>query len=286
MAQGSDFDAQDIASGQRMHFIVGMPRSGSTLLAALLGQNPRFYASGPSPAQAIFSSLYTGMSGDSEMSAMLSDDQRASVLKAVVEGVHAPKKGEAPVLFDSNRRWLTRVDQLARLYPLCRFVICVRNPASVINSLERTRQNVAFRQSRLFHPNETLRERIERLMAPDGMVGSTLNLVSDALMGIHAERMLLLEYEYLLKSPGKSMQLLYKFIREPEFEHDFENFYFDMQAFDNYLNSPGLHSISGPLRPESSTDLLPPQMRAQLSEKAFWKSCRSQAVMLLDHSSA
>jgi len=34
---------------ERLHFISGLPRSGSTLLSAILRQNPRFYAGMTSP---------------------------------------------------------------------------------------------------------------------------------------------------------------------------------------------------------------------------------------------
>ena len=36
-------------SARKFHFISGMPRSGSTLLAAILNQNPRFRAGMTSP---------------------------------------------------------------------------------------------------------------------------------------------------------------------------------------------------------------------------------------------
>jgi sulfotransferase len=43
----------------RLHFISGLPRSGSTLLAALLRQNPRFTAGMSSPVYPLFRSMLT-----------------------------------------------------------------------------------------------------------------------------------------------------------------------------------------------------------------------------------
>ena len=37
-----------------LHFISGLPRSGSTLLAAILRQNPRFHAAMSSPVGSLF----------------------------------------------------------------------------------------------------------------------------------------------------------------------------------------------------------------------------------------
>jgi sulfotransferase len=40
-----------------LHFISGLPRSGSTLLAAILRQNPRFHSGMSSPVGALFIAL-------------------------------------------------------------------------------------------------------------------------------------------------------------------------------------------------------------------------------------
>ena len=50
---------------QRFHFISGLPRSGSTLLSAILRQNPRFHAGVSSPVGAFFSSVLANVSAGS-----------------------------------------------------------------------------------------------------------------------------------------------------------------------------------------------------------------------------
>ena len=42
------------SSPPRYHFITGLPRAGSTLLSALLLQNPRFHAGMTSPVGGLF----------------------------------------------------------------------------------------------------------------------------------------------------------------------------------------------------------------------------------------
>jgi sulfotransferase len=49
-----------------MHFISGLPRSGSTLLAALLRQNPRFEAGMSGPLSGLFGALLGQMSARNE----------------------------------------------------------------------------------------------------------------------------------------------------------------------------------------------------------------------------
>ncbi len=56
------------------HFISGLPRSGSTLMGALLRQNPRFHAGMSSPVASLFDTLIAQVSAGSELSAMVDQD--------------------------------------------------------------------------------------------------------------------------------------------------------------------------------------------------------------------
>ena len=53
---------------QTIHFISGLPRAGSTLLAALLKQNPRFHAHMSGPVATDLRRLLGAMSGRNEYS--------------------------------------------------------------------------------------------------------------------------------------------------------------------------------------------------------------------------
>jgi sulfotransferase len=57
----------------RFHFLSGLPRSGSTLLAAILNQNPRFQAGMSGPLAGMFSTLLGEMSGKNEFSVFIDD---------------------------------------------------------------------------------------------------------------------------------------------------------------------------------------------------------------------
>ena len=56
---------------KKYHFISGLPRSGSTLLAALLRQNPDFHASMSGPIAALFEGIINQVSAGTEMSSKI-----------------------------------------------------------------------------------------------------------------------------------------------------------------------------------------------------------------------
>ncbi len=65
------------------HFISGLPRSGSTLLAAILKQNPRFHASMSSGLGALVGGAMQIMSPGTEVALTLQGKQRENILRGL-----------------------------------------------------------------------------------------------------------------------------------------------------------------------------------------------------------
>lgn len=72
-----------------IHFISGLPRSGSTLLAALLRQNPRFTAGMTSPVGSLFNAMLRETSQRNETAVFVDDDMRIRLLRGVFDAVYA-----------------------------------------------------------------------------------------------------------------------------------------------------------------------------------------------------
>ena len=66
------------------HFISGLPRSGSTLMGAILRQNPRFSAGMSSPVASLFEGIIAQVSAGSEISTMVNTAQRGRLLRGLV----------------------------------------------------------------------------------------------------------------------------------------------------------------------------------------------------------
>ncbi len=108
-----------------IHFIAGLPRSGSTLLAAILRQNPRFHAGMTSPVGAMYMALEGAMSRKSEAAVFIDKDQRRHVLSGLFtnyyHAIHTQK-----VVFDTNRAWCTKLPAITQLFPKAKIICCVR----------------------------------------------------------------------------------------------------------------------------------------------------------------
>ena len=65
----------------RIHFISGLPRSGSTLLAGLLRQYPRFAAAMTGPVGGLVTTLLNTMSPQNETAVFLDEAKRRAILR-------------------------------------------------------------------------------------------------------------------------------------------------------------------------------------------------------------
>jgi sulfotransferase len=254
-----------------IHFISGLPRSGSTLLASILRQNPRFHAEMSSPVGGMFMALQGSMSRRNEGSVFIDEGQKRAVLRALFDGFyHAihPQK----VVFDTNRVWCSKLPTIAQVFPDAKVICCVRHVGWIMDSIERLVRKNAFDLSGIFgfEPGGTVFTRISRIAASDGMVGFALDALKEAFFGEQANRVILIDYEALARGPKETMAELYRFIDEPAFAHDFGNVAYDAPEFDLPLGTPGLHTVGRKIEWVERTSVLPPELFHRFDNDAFW----------------
>jgi sulfotransferase len=258
----------------RLHFISGLPRSGSTLLAGLLRQNPQFAAAMTGPVGGLVTTLLNAMSPQNETAVFLEEAKRRAILRAVVETYYADQEGKAAV-FDTNRMWCARLPLIAELFPEAKVLCCVRNVAWIMDSFERLVRRNAFEPSKLFgnaDERATVYSRTEALAHRDRVVGFAYSALKEAYYGEHSHRLLLIDYDILAVKPEACLKLIYRFIGEPWFEHDVQNVEYDEPEFDRQLGAPGLHRVSGPVRHEPRPTVLPPDVFQRFDALTFWDS--------------
>lgn len=243
------------------HFISGLPRSGSTLLAALLRQNPDVRANMTSPVGSLVGAVLSESSAGHESASFYTEAQREALLRGLFENYYAPL-GPAGVVFDTNRGWTARLDLLARLFPDCRVICCVRDVPWILDSVERLIRKNPLELSKMFGFSATgnVYTRAEQMMNANGMVGAPLAGLKQAMHGLETRRLLLLPYDTLVSHPQVAMDSIYAFTGMNPFKHDFENVQFDATEFDARLGTPGLHEVRPQVRPAERRSILPPDV--------------------------
>jgi sulfotransferase len=259
---------------ERLHFISGLPRSGSTLLSALLKQNPRFSAGMTSPLGDMVSSLVAEMSGKNDFSVAITDAQRLAILRGVFQNYYGAGDFQGTeVVFDTGRVWCSKMPLLATLFPNSKVIACVREMPWVLDSVERLIRKQPLNANKMFHfnPNGTVYSRAEALIDVNGMVGFSFQATKDAFYGEYAPgRLLLLSYEGLTRDPKAALQAVYRFVGEPWFEHDFDHIEYNASEFDARLGLPGLHTVKSKVSAPKRESVLPPDLFKRFVADSFW----------------
>lgn len=254
------------------HFISGLPRSGSTLLSAILRQNPRFYSGVTSPVASFVSAVLSQVSVGSEFSAQVDVEKRRALLRGLFDSYYADQPQD--VVFDTNRAWSGRLPVLLDLFPNSKVIACVRNVAWVLDSLERLYRANPYENTSLFANDaerSTVFARVESLTQRTRLVGLAWSGLKEAFYSEQGRSMLVVDYEILTQRPQETIELIYQFLGEPLFPHDFSALHFDTPEYDETIGLKGLHKVRPEVRFEPRQSILPPDLFEQYSKLSFWR---------------
>ena len=255
------------------HFISGLPRAGSTLTSAILRQNPRFHAGMTSPVATLFDGIIDQVSAGTEISSMVDEDQRRRLLGGLFDSYYA--EHTEPVIFDTNRAWTTRLPALMQLFPEAKVVCLVRDVSWIMDSLERQYRKNAFEHTRLFNSaaeRSTVYTRVEALAGANRLVGYAWHALREACFSEFADRIVIVEYDLIVHRPAEVFKLLYEFLGEDPYDHDFENVEYDAPQFDAQLGLDGLHRVHRTVKPMPRQTILPPDLFERYAKIAFWRN--------------
>lgn len=271
-----------MSSMSKVHFVSGLPRAGSTLLAGILRQNPRFHAAMSSPVAPLMNAMLEQTGAGSEFYPFFNEAKRKTVCRALFSAYYEDRQ-EKDVLFDTNRVWTARLHQLVELFDDFKVICCVRNPAWIMDSFERIYRKNPFDYSRMFSPGSrmTVYSRCESLISAGGAVGGAWTALKEAYYGEFSDRLLLVDYDLLVQRPQRTLELIYQFIDEPWHDHDFNNVEYEEGEFDQALGVKGLHTVKKKVEFSSRRSILPPDLFAKYAEMSFWQDTQGTSANII-----
>jgi sulfotransferase len=260
---------------KKYHFITGLPRSGSTLLSAILRQNPKFSASISSPVVSLLLALMLPLSSNGEFAVFLNNEIRKRVLRGVVDNFY--EDNPARVIFDTNRMWTQKLPVMLELFSDCRFICCVRSLPDILQSFETLYLRNPLQISTIVGQNatSTVFSRIDTLLAPTGLIGGAINGMKEAFYGPNSDRLIFVPYETLVARPEAAMQEIYHFIGEKPFKHDFAKLEFSAPDYDRPIGAPGLHDVRPKLAVAKQARTIPPEIVNRYVGTPFWAADRN-----------
>lgn len=264
------------------YFISGLPRSGSTLTSAILRQNPRFHAGMTGPVSGLFEGMISQVSAGTELSTMVSTEQRKRLLEGLFDSYHGIHQED--VVFDTSRSWTTKLPALLEIFPQTKMICLVRDVSWIMDSMERQFRKNPFENTKIFANQQqraTVYSRVETMGGPNSIVGYPWNALREACYSEHAEHLLLVDYDLLVSKPEDVFKAIYQFLGEPYFEHDFSNVAYDAPEFDAQLGMDGLHRVHPKVEKRSRETILPPDLFGKYDNMTFWRDMKHSKAYCL-----
>lgn len=258
------------------YFIAGLPRSGSTLLANILAQNPRFHTTGTSGIMDVMFGVRNQWDNLLEFKASPNEAGKLRVLRGILESYYADT--ERPVIFDKCRGWLSLLEMAETvLGHKAKVLVPVRDMRDVLASFEKLwRENSKTSQLGQEGANyfqfQTVQGRTENWLRLDQPVGLAYNRITDAIQRGFGDRLFLVEFEDLTRRPEETFKKIYEFLGEAQFKHNFKNVEQVTWEDDSVHGFKNLHSIRPtvlPIEPQWPTIL--GNFAEQYGRLNFWK---------------
>lgn len=277
--------SRNMAASPKYFFISGLPRSGSTLLSAILLQNPVIHAGMHSALAPLWVNMIDRMDTKNEFQPQLSDTQRLSILKGIIENYYSNKQ-DKKFIFDTARAWQKWLHVLVKIWPDVKVICCVRDVGWIADSIERLHKDRPWAVGRFWEngvASSTVYDRINSLQRSGSMVGYSLAGINEALNSEQSDHMLLVDYDTLVKFPRDTIICIYQWLGMPYFEHDFNNVKFDGNESDGIYDNRELHSVRPVVEPNIRETILPAELFNKMSElTAMWKkveNTKAQSIL-------
>lgn len=230
------------------YFLSGLPRSGSTLLSALLNQNPKIYASTNSPLLDTIHYTEEYLLYNSEQyKAHPKPEAARKVLSSIASNYYFDTK--EPIIIDKSRGWVNQIQHITDYITQSPKIICpVRNIQDIMVSflcLIYKNSKTSFIDEALIRNNMEITNdnRCDYLMSSNGIIGMSYNALYEAFHKGHQDKILLIEYNDLIKKPQQKLNEIYDFLEEERYTHSFENVRPRFHEDDNVYKLDGMHNV-------------------------------------------
>lgn len=230
----------------KINLIAGLPRSGSTLLCALLNQKKSFYATQTSLLPHWFKKNTEIFSSD-----MYSKYNKVNLSKRMLNGYKEFIKGfykKEKIVFDKDRNWIKVFPLFKKIFPQTKLIFVYRSIEDILASIIKQE----FKSEEYHNPN------INDFLSKDSLINYWLqndNLILSLLFYLKncrdrgfSKDILYIEYEELVKQPQKTMEKIHSFLNLSKTKYQYNNIIYSKDENDDIDNLKFLHAVKKKLK--------------------------------------
>ena len=236
--------------------MAGLPRSGSTLLSAVLNQNPDVYSGPQTDFPRMMLAIYHETQKSESFASGYNTEGYVNLMKRMPNNFYS--NTEKKYIVDKNRTWGT-IDNLRLLDLLSDNVkiICPVRPileilASFVQLAEKNPNNFIDKKIKNIPSGyyRTINDaRCDLLMADEEVLQHNIFSLASALQPEQSKKFHFVRYEDLISDPKQSLKAIYDFLQIDNFEHSFENLKWESMPNEaNVFGISNMHSVKSSLK--------------------------------------
>lgn len=210
---------------KQIQFISGLPKSGGSLLARLLAQDPDVSVSKNNTA--CHEAMYAVRNSWNIWKEHQADEALANEanLQRVLNGmINSYCLSDNDVHFDKGRSWLSLLEMAEfALGRRVKVLVPVRTIKDIVASYEIEHREKAHKTQSLasYFDSLSVEGRAEHLTSPEGLIGTAYTKIKDAMQRGLGDRLFLVDYDDLIQNPEKSMNQVWAWLDMDAPNHDF-----------------------------------------------------------------
>lgn len=224
--------------------MAGLSRSGSTVLASILNQNPNVYVTPTSPMLQVTSKLQEIWDKEPAVNANRFVEQINNITKAILPAFwkHRPE----PIIIDKDRAWGKNMLYASELFGReMKAIVTERDLPSVMASwLSLIKKDITSNVDKILHENNCLINDDTRMgFIWYEMVKEDMEVLKQ--IKIEApKQIVIINYDDLINQPIKQIQKIEEFLELPKWNYNFDDIENDTQDADLLAwGIEGLHTI-------------------------------------------
>jgi len=156
-------------------------------------------------------------------------------------------------------------------------IVLVRDVPHILNSFEHLHLKNPLTIKPLYHHRDTANvyERCAILAGETDLAGYVkgplVNLAS-SFVSRHKDNMLYITYGTLVNYPADVMRIVYEFLGEPFYQHDFNNVESSYDEFDDAAKIDGLHTTRRKVEYKKQPRVIPDDLWQQYKQLNVWEA--------------
>lgn len=234
---------------KKMHFLAGLPRSGSTLLTSILYQNPMIHTEGHSALCATMWATLQSLESDMHLRATRTPQTIQTIVSAIPKLYYVDNMRD--VVLDKSFTWTLsgNIEMIKRFVtPNPKFIVMERPLNEIVDSfvrlMERSDSNGVFQSAVDVSNGGTLRERREKAITiEDGALANELRAYKTAKEYPDQSLFYYVSYHDLVSDAEGTLDRIYNFLELPTYKHDLDNIINHHQENDKVWGLGGMHVV-------------------------------------------